>query len=131
MRPAASDKWLWWGEGDTSRGVRAQEMGLEGGAGLGTPEFSISQTTKNKNLGWESHTVIGSNRDICTNIKYHLLLSRFHKRKDSCHQKTQRRAVHDQDVPFEWIKLSEGLMPTALHSLPSEDSVWENDMRRA
>lgn len=89
VRPAASDEWLWWGEGDTSRGVRAQEMGLEAGADLGTPEFSISQTTKNKNSGWESHTVIGSNRDTCTNIKYHLLLSRFHKRKDSRHQKMQ------------------------------------------
>lgn len=78
------------------------EQGPEGGADLGTPEFSISQTTKKKTLGWESHTVIGSNRDLCTNIKYHLLLSRFHKRKDSCHQKMQRRAFRDQDVPLEW-----------------------------
>ena len=34
-------------------------------------------------------------------------------------------------MPFEWVKLSEGLMPTTLLPFPSEDSVWDDDMRRA
>ena len=60
-----------------------------------------------------------------------LTLVKISQKKGLTPPKNARRAVHDQHVPSEWIKLSEGLMPTALLSLPSEDSVWEKDTRRA
>lgn len=75
---------LWWWQ-DMSR-IQFSGNRDQRGAGLVTPDFSISRTNKIKN--WEFHIVIWSKWHICTNIKY-LFLSTFHKRKDLYHQKLQ------------------------------------------
>ena len=97
--PAASDQVGYGGEKDVSRRIQSPgNRGHREGQTWWHQTLAFHEPLKIKN--WSSHTVIWSNRDICINIKQHLFLSTFYKRKNLHYQKMQERAFHMKTCLF-------------------------------